>query len=69
MTSTGTQFLGSPLSGDYQLLWVATPADWRARLPGERVGPRYRRIQNLAVKVRTLRMPVVLVGPRATVGN
>eukprot|EP00959_Pyramimonas_sp_CCMP1952_P275198 5752667-Pyramimonas_sp.AAC.1 len=26
------------LSGDYQLLWVATPADWHARLPGKRAG-------------------------------
>eukprot|EP00959_Pyramimonas_sp_CCMP1952_P424980 8901493-Pyramimonas_sp.AAC.1 len=25
VTSTGTQYLGSVLSGDYQLLWVATP--------------------------------------------
>eukprot|EP00959_Pyramimonas_sp_CCMP1952_P066918 1397347-Pyramimonas_sp.AAC.1 len=47
MTSTGTQHLGALLLGDYQLLWVATPADWCVRLPGKRAGPHYQRIQNL----------------------
>eukprot|EP00959_Pyramimonas_sp_CCMP1952_P108782 2274633-Pyramimonas_sp.AAC.1 len=46
MTSTGTQYLGALLSGDYQLLWVATPADWHARLPGKRAGPHCQRIQS-----------------------
>eukprot|EP00959_Pyramimonas_sp_CCMP1952_P208512 4361645-Pyramimonas_sp.AAC.1 len=58
MTSTGAQHLGGLLSGDYHLLWVATPADWYVRLPGKRAGPRYQRIQNLASRVS-----IVLVGP------
>eukprot|EP00959_Pyramimonas_sp_CCMP1952_P201011 4203971-Pyramimonas_sp.AAC.1 len=52
MTSTGTQYLGALLSGDYQLLWVATPADWRVWLPGKRAGLHCQRIQNLMVKAR-----------------
>eukprot|EP00959_Pyramimonas_sp_CCMP1952_P330219 6914166-Pyramimonas_sp.AAC.1 len=62
MTSTGAQYFGGSLSGDYQLLWVATPADWFVRLPGKQAGPRYQRIQKLMIKVRALRMSRVLVG-------
>eukprot|EP00959_Pyramimonas_sp_CCMP1952_P124132 2595620-Pyramimonas_sp.AAC.1 len=36
VTSTGTLYLGRLQSGDYQLLWVAAPADWHAQLPGKR---------------------------------
>eukprot|EP00959_Pyramimonas_sp_CCMP1952_P227734 4761526-Pyramimonas_sp.AAC.1 len=60
MTSTGAQYLAALLSGDYQLLWFATPADWYVRLPG-RAGPHYQRIQNLMSKARALRMTIVLV--------
>eukprot|EP00959_Pyramimonas_sp_CCMP1952_P461138 9481101-Pyramimonas_sp.AAC.1 len=63
MTSTGTHYLSALLSGDYDLLWVATPADWHVRLPGKRAGPHYQRIQNLMTKARALRMSIVLVGP------
>eukprot|EP00959_Pyramimonas_sp_CCMP1952_P308396 6454102-Pyramimonas_sp.AAC.1 len=63
MTSTGTQYIGALLPGDYQVLWVATPADWHVRLPGERAGPDCQRIQNLMIKARALRMSIVLVGP------
>eukprot|EP00959_Pyramimonas_sp_CCMP1952_P431391 9034918-Pyramimonas_sp.AAC.1 len=63
MTSTGTQYLGALLSSDYQLLLVATPADWHVRVPGKRAGPRYQRIQNMMFKARALRMATVLVGP------
>eukprot|EP00959_Pyramimonas_sp_CCMP1952_P131323 2745879-Pyramimonas_sp.AAC.1 len=63
MTSIGTQYLGALLSGDYQLSWVATPADWHVRLPGKRAGPHYQRIQNLMTKARALRMSILLVGP------
>eukprot|EP00959_Pyramimonas_sp_CCMP1952_P265042 5542104-Pyramimonas_sp.AAC.1 len=69
MTSTGTQYLGASLSGDYQLLWVATPADWRVRLPGKRAGPGYQRIQNLKSKARALRMTIVLWGHQDISGN
>eukprot|EP00959_Pyramimonas_sp_CCMP1952_P279779 5849596-Pyramimonas_sp.AAC.1 len=63
MTSIGTQYLGALLSGDYQLLWVAKPADWRVRLPGKRAGPRCQRIQHRMAKYLALRMTTVLVGP------
>eukprot|EP00959_Pyramimonas_sp_CCMP1952_P000436 8295-Pyramimonas_sp.AAC.1 len=63
MTSTGTQHLGGLLSGDCQLLWVATPADWHVRLPGKLAVPHYQRIKNLMTKFRALRMSIVLVGP------
>eukprot|EP00959_Pyramimonas_sp_CCMP1952_P048879 1021016-Pyramimonas_sp.AAC.1 len=63
MTSTGTQYLGASLSVDYQLLRVATPADWHVRLPGKRAGPRYKRIQRVMSKARALRMTIVLAGP------
>eukprot|EP00959_Pyramimonas_sp_CCMP1952_P203519 4255809-Pyramimonas_sp.AAC.1 len=63
MSSTGAQYLGGLLSGDYQLLRVATPADWHVRLPGMRAGPHCQRIQNLMIKARALRMSIVLVGP------
>eukprot|EP00959_Pyramimonas_sp_CCMP1952_P065067 1358617-Pyramimonas_sp.AAC.1 len=63
MTSTGTQYLGVLLSGDYPLLWVATPADWHVGLPGKRAGPRYQRVQNLTIKAWALHVSIVLVGP------
>eukprot|EP00959_Pyramimonas_sp_CCMP1952_P422108 8842669-Pyramimonas_sp.AAC.1 len=63
MTSTGTYCFGALLSGDYQLFWATTPADWHVRLPGKRAGPQYQRIQNLMTKTRGLRMSIVHVGP------
>eukprot|EP00959_Pyramimonas_sp_CCMP1952_P181158 3788010-Pyramimonas_sp.AAC.1 len=63
VTSTGTQYFGALLSGDYQLLRGATPADWHARLPGKRAGPHCQRIQNLMSRARALRVTIVLVGP------
>eukprot|EP00959_Pyramimonas_sp_CCMP1952_P194021 4057364-Pyramimonas_sp.AAC.1 len=63
MASEGAQYLGGLLSGDYKLLWVATPADWHVRLPGKRPGPHFQHIQNLMTKARALRMSLVLVGP------
>eukprot|EP00959_Pyramimonas_sp_CCMP1952_P033927 711703-Pyramimonas_sp.AAC.1 len=62
-TFTGTQYLGALPSGDYQQLWVATPADWHVRLPGKRAGPHYQCIQNLMTKAQALRMTIALVGP------
>ena len=64
MASTGTQYLGILLAGDYRVLRVAAPADWYLRLPGKRTGPHYERIRNLMVKARALRMRVVPMGPR-----
>ena len=46
MTSEGTKYLGALLSGDYTMLWVATPSDWYVRLPGKRAGPHYQRIKS-----------------------
>ena len=63
MTSSGTHYLGTLLSGDYQLLWVSTPADWYVRTPGKRAGPHWNRIRNLLVKARALRMQIVMFGP------
>eukprot|EP00959_Pyramimonas_sp_CCMP1952_P439317 9196750-Pyramimonas_sp.AAC.1 len=63
MTSMGAQHLGGILPGDYALLWVATPADWHARLPSKRAGPHYERIRILLTKPHALRMRIVLVGP------
>ena len=63
MTSEGTKYLGGLLSGDYKMLWVATPSDWYVRLPGKRAGPHYQRIQNIMVKARAMRMSIVLMGP------
>eukprot|EP00959_Pyramimonas_sp_CCMP1952_P272878 5704365-Pyramimonas_sp.AAC.1 len=62
MTSIDAQYLGGLLSGDYQLPWAATPADWHARLPGRRAGPNCQRVRSLLVKARALRVSVVLWG-------
>ena len=63
MTSTGTQYLGSLLAGEYQMIWVATPTDWHVRLPGKRTGPHYDRNRNLMAKARAPRMRIVVMGP------
>eukprot|EP00959_Pyramimonas_sp_CCMP1952_P082926 1733176-Pyramimonas_sp.AAC.1 len=55
--------MGAQLSGDHQLLWVATPADWYVRLLGKRAGPHYQRIQNFMTKAQALRVSIVFVGP------
>ena len=39
MTHTGTTYLGNILHGDYDLVWISTPADWYVRAPGKRMGP------------------------------
>ena len=63
MTSRGSQYLGALLSGDYQLLWISTPADWYVRTPGKRAGPHWERIRNMLVKARALRVRTVMFGP------
>eukprot|EP00959_Pyramimonas_sp_CCMP1952_P324394 6789864-Pyramimonas_sp.AAC.1 len=56
--------LGALPSGDYLLLWVATPADWHVRLPGKQAGPQYyQRIHKSMIKAWIRRMSIVLVGP------
>eukprot|EP00959_Pyramimonas_sp_CCMP1952_P005891 123394-Pyramimonas_sp.AAC.1 len=45
------------------LLRAAIPADWRARLPGERAGPRYERIRDLLSSPLTIWIQVVATGP------
>ena len=63
MTSSGSQYLGGLLSGDYRLLWVSTPADWYIRTPGKRMGPHWDRIRNMLSKAKSLKMQIVMCGP------
>eukprot|EP00959_Pyramimonas_sp_CCMP1952_P258335 5399880-Pyramimonas_sp.AAC.1 len=55
----GAQYLEGILSGDYALLWVATPAGWHVRLPGKRAGPLYERMRNLLTRARAPRVQIV----------
>ena len=68
MTHLGTTYTGNVLSGDYDLLWISTPADWYTRTPGKRMGPHWQNIQLLMTKARALRMHIVLYGPQGTSG-
>ena len=63
LAHTGTQFLGNLLSGDYQLLWVSTPAAWHIKTPGKRAGPHWDRIRNYLVKAKSLGIRIVMMGP------
>ena len=33
MASTGQEYTGNLIKGDYKLLWIATPSDWYVRTP------------------------------------
>ena len=45
MTYLGEQYLGQLQRGEYNLLWISTPADWSVRVPGRRQQPHWQRIQ------------------------
>ena len=33
MASTGQEYTGKLIKGEYKLLWIATPSDWYVRTP------------------------------------
>ena len=63
MTHTGTTYLGNILHGDYDLVWISTPADWYVRTPGKRMGPHWQNVQTLLTKARELSLHTVLYAP------
>ena len=44
MATSGTEYLGKLLKGEYSLLWISTPNDWFVRTPNKRTTPHWERI-------------------------
>jgi hypothetical protein len=63
MASSGEEYLGKLLSGEYSMLWIATPADWYVRTPGKRAGPHWKRVLNWMQRAANLKMQLVVYGP------
>ena len=68
MTHTGTAYLGNIMHGDYNLIWISTPADWYVRTPGKRMGPHWERVRMMLTKARALKMHIIVFGPLAISG-
>ena len=63
MASTGQEYTGNLIKGDYNLLWIATPSDWYVRTPDKRANPHWQRIQTWLRTATKLGMQVVMFGP------
>ena len=56
MASTGEEYLGNLLRGDYDMLWIATPCDWCVQTPDKRANPHWQRVQHWMKKAITFGM-------------
>ena len=63
MASTGQEYTGNLIKGDYNLLWIATPSDWYVRTPDKISNPHWQRIQTWLRTATKLGMQVVMFGP------
>ena len=63
MSTTGELYSGRLADGEYDLVWLSTPADWYVRTPGRRGGPHWRRLAAWLMKAARTRVPVALWGP------
>ena len=50
-------------TGDYKLLWIATPGDWFVRTPGKRGDPHWKRILSLIKTACILQMILAICWP------
>ena len=63
MSSSGTEYTGKLLKGDYGLLWISSPHDWHTRTPSKKTTTHWQRIHNWLEKAMALGMIFVLFGP------
>ena len=66
MASQGEIYNTRLLSGEYDLLWVTTPADWFVRTPGKRENPHWRRILDWMKRAAGRLMKIIIYGPPCT---
>eukprot|EP00959_Pyramimonas_sp_CCMP1952_P288170 6026089-Pyramimonas_sp.AAC.1 len=52
MSANGSMHVGAALAGDYELLWISTPADWHMHALGKRTGAHWNRMRNLEIQAR-----------------
>ena len=63
LSSTGTEYTGKLLKGDYSLLWISTPSDWHVRIPAVKLNAHWQRINHWIRKAIALGLLLVIFGP------
>ena len=63
ITSSGTEYTGKILRGDFQLLWIVSPLNWYARIPTQKSLSHWQRVILWITKMHAMERPFVLFGP------
>ncbi len=63
LSSTGTEYTGKLLKGDYSLLWISTPSDWHVRIPTVKLNAHWQWINHWIRKAIALGLLLVIFGP------
>ena len=56
LSSSGTEYTGKLLRGEYSMLWISTPNDWHARIPTKKATAHWQRILHWIQKAINLRI-------------
>ena len=63
LSSSGAEYTGKLLKGEYNLLWICTPDDWHVRTSAKKSTTHWQRIQNWIQKAMLLGIMLVVFGP------
>ena len=63
LSSSGTEYTGKLLKGDYSLVWITTPNDWQCRTPAAKKNAHWQRGQLWIQKSVMLGILLALFGP------
>ena len=69
MALGGTEYFNRLLKGEYNLLWISTPADWYVRHDNTRANAHWQRVANWLRKAHALGMGIIIFGPGPTTGH
>ena len=63
ITSSGTEYTGKILRGDFHLLWIVSPLNWYARIPTQKSLSHWQRVILWITKMHAMNRPFVIFGP------
>ena len=63
LSSTGTEYTGKLLKGEYSLLWISTPSDWHVRIPKAKSNAHWQRVNHWIQRAVALSLMLVIFGP------
>ena len=63
LSSSGTEYTGKLMQGNYSLLWISSPDDWHARATTRKAATHWQRVGNWTAKAVALGIALMLFGP------